>query len=178
MEHLEEDLSSYVSNELKESERQKVETHLSICPTCAEKLQQLQKLNAFIDQSTSLHPGPEFVKDVLVRVDREKRTIRFRMRRNVAIFVAAAVIAFFVFLISLQKLGPPSPVMVRHPRVPVHQPGTSVQSPAVKQQAGIVQDAELIAHLDELENMELIQQLDDLDQFDAAMMMAENEVTK
>jgi hypothetical protein len=171
MDHLEEDLSAYLSNELDESQKKSVEAHLSSCHTCTEKLQQLQKLESLTEQEVSIDPHPDFLKKVLTRVDQESRILRFRFRRNVAIFIAAAVLAFFVFILSLKNPSPVKPTEVH--KVP--KPAISSPSHQIEKKPD---DVELIAHLDELENMEVIRQFNDLDQFDAAIMLAENEVTK
>jgi hypothetical protein len=171
MDHLEEDLSAYLSNELDESERKSVEAHLSSCQVCNEKLQQLQKLESLTEQDVSIEPHPDFLKKVMMRVDQESRIIRFRSRRNLAIFIAAAVLAFFVFILSLKNPSPVQPTVVHHPPKPV-------VSPPSHQMEQKPDDVELIAHLDELENMEVIRRFNDLDQLDAAILLTENEVTK
>jgi hypothetical protein len=171
MDHLEEDLSAYISNELDESQKKSVEAHLATCPICTEKQRQLQKLENLTEQEKPIEPPPDFLKKVMSRIDRESRVIRFRSRRNVAIFVAAAVFAFFVFILSLRN-----PVRVPPPLVH-HTPKPAISTPSPKAQEKS-EDVELIAHLDELENMEVIRQFNDLDQFDTAIMLAESEVTK
>jgi len=172
MDHLEEDLSAYLSNELDESQKKSVEAHLSSCRICTEKLQQLQNLESLTEQEVAIDPHPDFLKKVMTRVNQESRIIRFRSRRNVAIFIAAAVLAFFVFILSLKNPAP-----VKHPVVQ-QVPKPAIIHPPSHQTKEKSDDVELIAHLDELENMEVIRQFNDLDQFDAAMMLAENEVTK
>jgi len=169
MEHLEEDLSAYISGELDESERRSVESHLSVCAACMTKLNQLQKLESLLSEELPPETRSDFLTRVLARFDQERKVIHFRFRRNVAILAAAAIIAFFTLILFLEK-----PVTL--PTILVH-PSKRPTAPISSQPEGTA-DAEMIAHLDDLENMEVIRQLDDLDQFDAAMMLSESEVTK
>src|SRR5918996_6345302 len=106
MPHLEIELSAYISDELNEFERKRVEEHLASCPQCMEQLQRLQKLDVLLKQE-ELEPSPDFVDNVLWRVDQERKVLSFRFRKGIAFFVAVAILVFFAFLISLKQT--PSP---------------------------------------------------------------------
>ena len=185
MQHPEEDLSAYGSGELNEMERKRVEEHLAVCAQCMEQLGRLQKLDEILaEQQHELEPKDDFVQRVLTHVDRDKIVPASFRNKRLTIFVAAAVIAFFVFLLSQQKGTPPvSPIVQETPKTKtVPPPAQSPDQPRRKQivpQPPVVadlatEDAELIAHLEELQDMEIIQNLQDLDHLDLAVILADS----
>lgn len=187
MPHLHEELSAYISGELDEQERRKAEEHLAGCNDCMEQLQKLQRLDALLGQLDELEAPPDFVQEVLARAEQERKVVPFRARRGFAILLAAAVIAFFAFLLSRQNQTtptPPAPPRVVkkpeiHPEPQQKQPVVvPAPHPAPQPVESPAEDPELIAHLEELQNMELIRDLDNLDNLDLAMMMAGAEEVK
>ena len=182
MPHPEEELSAFVSGELNEIERKLVEEHLTVCAQCMEHLRRLQKLDEILlEQHDELEPSHDFVQGVIAQTDREKIVRSFFPHKRLTILVAAAVIAFFAFLLSLQKEIPSAPPIVKersdadttHPPAlsPVH-PREEHISPQPPTEPSVMEDAELIAHLEELQDMELIQNLQDVDRLDLAVILA------
>jgi len=181
--HPEEDLSSYVSGELSEAERNQIEEHLRSCAECAEKVAEIRHLNEVLSEADVLEPSPYFTKRVLAGVDEEKKIIAFRSRRTILWLAAAASIVFVVFLLSIQKeTNPPAPIS--HWKPPAHSTGspvppvTTVPSQSTQtsaQSATTTEDPELIANLDALENWDVIQNYDNLEYLEAAVVAGNEE---
>ncbi len=180
MSHLGENLSAYVSDELDESERKTVEEHVAVCAGCMEALRRLQKLDAWMAEAIELEPAPDFVERVLIRVEKERRVIAFRVKRSIAALAAAAAIVFFAFLLSMRNEPPPlvkKPAVVEQPEGTP--PGASPRDSVPAQPANPDDtDVELIAHLDELENMEVIREFENLESLELALIAGSAEVAE
>ncbi|MCI0413233.1 zf-HC2 domain-containing protein [bacterium] len=175
MPHLEVELSAYVSDELEEFERKRVEEHIASCRKCMDELQRLQRLDALLVEE-ELEPDPEFLDGVLWRID-QSRTGRPRYKR-IVLFLAAAIVAFFAFLLSLQKQAPEPPPVADKPPVKESPQTPKSVTPAPSPKPEPVEDPELIAYLDDLENMELIREMENLDNLNLAIVMAATEETE
>jgi hypothetical protein len=175
--HIEEELSSYLSGELSASETEAVEKHLADCALCSDQLKALEQLNGLLSDADEIQPTARFAREVLGRVDEERRVVAFRSRRTIVWLAAAAAIAFVVLLLSIQKeTQPPSSISHWKPKIESPAPPPVPNTPpANKVGADKVspEDAELIAHLDALENMDLIENYDNLEYMEAALLAGE-----
>jgi len=183
--HPEEELSSYVSGELNDSEGKRIEDHLQNCTECAEKVEEMRHLHEVLSEADVLEPSPYFTKRVLARVDDERKIIAFRSRRTIFWLAAAASIVFVVFLLSIQKETTPR-APSSHWKPPLHSaPGQtksvvvppSHQEPVTEhiQKEATSEDPELIANLDAFENWDVIQNYENLEYLEAAVVAGNEE---
>lgn len=100
---LRERLGAYVLGALDPDERIEVEHHLDGCGPCRDELARLSPLPSLLDRLSadevadeSLDPPPELLARVLVRIDRERRRDRRRLRSwqglAAAVLTAAALV--------------------------------------------------------------------------------------
>ena len=176
--HPEEELSSYVSGELNDAERNQIEEHLRNCAECTEKVEEIRHLNEVLNEADSLEPSPFFTRRLLARVDDERKIIAFRSRRTIWWLAAAASIVFVVFLLSIQKETTPI-APISHWKPPAHTTGgqtrrvVNVASPLPQtspQNGTTGEDPELIANLDAFENWDVIQNYENLEYLEAAVI--------
>jgi anti-sigma factor RsiW len=167
MAHVDKDLSAYIAKELDPARCRTIENHLADCLQCSEVFRELQKLDALLSQTGDLSPRPDFAQKVMARIDAPQKVTLFGRRRPLAILAFAAAVMFIVLILALRN-PEPNPIANRLKKT---------VTPAVSQQKQ-VPDAEMIAHLDELQNMEVIRQLDDLQSLDAVLVMDQKEIEK
>jgi anti-sigma factor RsiW len=174
MSHPNENLSAYLSGELNTQERAEVEEHLEGCRECALQLKAMHQLNRLLSQQPSVEPSSTFLQGVLQTIEQKKvsqksanKTIK---RRTVVILAIAAAVAFFAILISLQYSPGPSQV---EKGLPV--PEKSTQQVTQQSTQTIAEDPEMIAQLDQLEEMDLINNFDNLENLDVALLVNHEE---
>jgi anti-sigma factor RsiW len=174
--HSNEALSAYLAGRLSGAERAAVEEHLKTCAACYAELDRLKEVDHLLAQDGQIEPSRNFTQRVLEQVNRENRVVSFRARRVAAWVAAAAVIVFAVFLLRILKDGGPPPPAPLVKKTPAQQePVVKQPAPAPAESSLTPEDADLIAHLDELEDMELIDNFDSLQELDTALLASEAE---
>ena len=156
-------------------------------------MEQLRQIDQLLAQDDPVEPSPDFVARVMRQADAEKRVIHLNARKIVAWIALAAAIGFVVFLLFLYEGAHPAPGPIsQKPPAEVNPPAPSktpsvtaqkepaaapvlprkpVQNPAAASTENLSPgDAELIAHLDELQDMDLIKDYDSLQDLDTALI--------
>lgn len=177
MQHPEENLTAYASGQLTGDEAQKVEQHLKACESCRKELHRLRQLDLLLSSVGDIEPSPRFMQGVWNRIQQDQKVIAFRSRRKLSWVALAAVIAFFVFVLAVNR-WPHSPEVAHQtqpqqhkvakptPPAPLPQPQNQPSAP----ETVTPEDAELIANLDIIENMDVIQNYDDVENLDVALL--------
>lgn len=187
--HLQEQLSALIAGELTEAEGAAAEAHLKQCAECRLQLERLRDLSGVLDANVEIEPSPDFVPRVMKSIDAENKGVRIHTKSRLAWLALAAVLVFVAFLLRFYKntapqpgpvtrQGPavapskPAPPQVAEQKEPA--PSPPVVSPPVASYLS-ADDTELIAHLDELQDMELIQNYDNLQELDTAILASQEE---
>lgn len=188
--HLQEQLSALIAGELTEMERAAAEAHLKQCAECRLQLERLRDLSGVLDANVEIEPSADFVPRVMKSIEAENKVVRIRTKSRLAWLALAAVLIFVVFLLRFYKNTAPQPGPVTR-QGPAQAPPSKPAPPQVAEQKQpappppvasppgashlSVDDTELIAHLDELQDMELIQNYDNLQELDTAILASQEE---
>ncbi len=198
--HVTDDLSAYLANELELSDRGTVELHLRECEACRNELDVQKRLDELLAGTQALSPGPELIHGVMQRVSQEPKSIVFRKHVLPWLAAAAVLAAVLLLLriqkdtalpgevvqgkkpVAIKQEKPPAPqpeasqtVIPPDSRIPKSkQPQVAPAPPIVPQQTPppsiTPEEAEVIAQLDELENMELISNYENLENLEIALI--------
>jgi anti-sigma factor RsiW len=104
-----EDIAAYVDGELSESERTRLEQHVSECETCSRSLMEqrqfLAVLSASLDSGSALPLPKDFTKKVVASAESSVRGIRQPGELYTAIFICAALLIFALFTLGFGSFG-------------------------------------------------------------------------
>jgi hypothetical protein len=203
--HIHEDIPAYLAGELTESERQKVDLHLSQCSECSQELETQRKLNSILSRARDLSPRPELLRGVMNQVQAKNQTVPFKRRFIIPLLAAAAVIVIVLFLLKSQKdLPSPHENVKKEPIIKPEiekQPDSKPQPVQPEQKAAPLitkeekkipaeppqpmqeeesleltpEEAEVVAQLDELEDMDIISNYENLENMEIALLGEGNE---
>jgi hypothetical protein len=197
--HVYESIPAYLANELSDEERSAVELHLRDCNACSRELDDQKKLDEILDQAHPISPRSNLVQEVMRQVRSAEKQISVRKKSLLPWLAVAAVIAVIVFLLRIQKDTPLPPQQVKKapavkPEIqkqptpkPKPTPPEIEQAPQVtKKNEKVIQplpqpkqeqapelspeEEEVVAQLDELENMDVISNYENLENLELALM--------
>ncbi len=152
-EKIQSELVAYLDDELEETQRKLVESHLSECDSCSMALAQLKQTMMQVSALPATAPSDEFLLRFEKRLEKEKTT---PLRALVAwlarprVLVGTAVATTFLLLIFLVLAIRPGSTAV-----------TNTSEMAVAGHLDLFSDYEAIKNLDILEDMEFIEALDE-----------------
>lgn len=103
------DIAAYVDGELSESQRTKLERHVSRCEICSRSLMEqrqfLAALSASLDSRLALPLPKDFAKRVVASAESSVRGIRQPGELYTAVFICAALLIFALFTLGFESFG-------------------------------------------------------------------------
>lgn len=99
--HVFDDLSSYIDNQLSQEEKRKVEEHLKVCYTCAQELSRLKALSEKLKDWQAPDLGPFFedaVKERILAQGKERGGVKMK-KTTVALLVSSGVLVGILVLL-------------------------------------------------------------------------------
>ena len=104
-----EDIAAYVDGELSETQRTRLEQHVSECETCSRSLMEQRQflaiLSASLDSRSALPLPKDFTKKVVASAESSVRGIRQPGELYTAIFICAALLIFALFTLGFESFG-------------------------------------------------------------------------
>jgi hypothetical protein len=188
--HLQEELSGYLAGDLEGRMLEEVEDHLRNCALCRADLDRLKRVEEALNGESPIEPSADFTSRVMRSVDQERKVFRYDARTILGGLAAAAAIAFLLLSLRVQRDVPPPAEMAQKPPIKAVEPPKASRAPpdvveelpapaeAPVAAALSAEDIELIAHLDELENMEVIDEYESLVELNTAIVAIPAETTQ
>ncbi len=204
--HVHENIPAYLAGELSETERRELEFHLRECTECSREFAAQKKLDEVLSKAQPISPRPELIQQVMQQARDTQNVVSFRKRSLLPWLAVAAVVAVILFLLRIQKETPAPPVQVK--KSPIVKPEIQKQTPTVKpvprepeppqvtkkekklperpvppKEENEVptlspEEDEVVAQLDELENMDVISNYENLENLELALIGESNESLK
>jgi hypothetical protein len=202
--HIHEHIPAYLAGQLTEEERHRVDLHLSQCNECSQELQDQKRLDVILSQARDLSPRKELLSGVMNQVQTQNKTSLFKRRFIIPLLAAAAVIVIVLFLLKSQRdLPPPHENVKKAPIIKPQNPQPKIQleekpapqvtkkekkiplppppqKPVQEEQTPELspEEAEVVAQLDELEDMDIISNYENLENMELALLGEGNESPK
>ncbi|WP_018661747.1 anti-sigma factor family protein [Heyndrickxia acidiproducens] len=103
-EHVEDLLSAFIDHELNKKERQKVESHLSVCPACRKELEQLRAVKTeFISFYHHIEPPDfHFEKAVKAKISQQENRLEMNYHGLIWFFTLCVLAAGFTMYFVLR----------------------------------------------------------------------------
>ena len=110
------DIAAYVDGELSETQRAKLEQHVSECEICSRSLMQqrqfLAALSASLDSNSAVPIPKDFTKKVVSSAESSVRGIRQPGELYTTLFISAALLIFVLVTLGFESFGLPAAVGV------------------------------------------------------------------
>lgn len=150
-------LSPYLDGEILPPEKEKVETHLAVCPACRAELKAFEEISQGLKEIyLRVKPPPGFAREVMERIEygtakgevRKVQVISWAKRLGVAAAIAAMIGGgALVFALHQEKEGPVSPAPVAIKEMGTFNLPTAV-SPPEKQEEKRTENKETVGPKD------------------------------
>lgn len=101
-------IQSFVDGEASEEEREELKRHLSSCPECTERLNELKKVVAYVESSSHIEAPLGFTDAVMANLPEKKSVSKWKLWMRRHPFLVAAAIFVLLMSTSIQAVWNPS----------------------------------------------------------------------